>query len=267
MSQHIDKKTDAKKRIALITGASSGLGREFARQIDLLQQVDELWLVARNMATLKETADMLTTASVTIEADLSSKEGVRTVAQRLQEDQPEIRFLVNAAGFGKFGDWRTISNEDIDSMIDLNCRGLVDMTQSALPHMGRGSRIVQVASAAAFAPLPHINVYAATKAFVLRYSRALRWELHGTGITVMALCPTWVNTGFEKVARESGGGQDVHHLMGAQNASTVVSRALCASRFHAAVATTSPQALALRVIGKVVPSCITMSGWNVLRRL
>lgn len=80
--------------------------------------------------------------------------------------------------------------------------------------MGRGAHIVQVASAAAFVPLPHMNVYAATKAFVLRYTRALRWELHGTGITATALCPTWVKTGFEKVARESGGAQDVRHPSG-----------------------------------------------------
>ena len=174
---------------------------------------------------------------------------------------------MNAAGFGKFGDWQSISDEAVDSMIDLNCRGLVDMTHAALPYMGRGAHIVQVASAAAFVPLPHMNVYAATKAFVLRYTRALRWELHDTGITATALCPTWVKTGFEKVARESGGGGDVHHLLGAQKASTVVSRALRANRLHMAVATASPQSCALRIIGKVVPNCISMAGWELVRRL
>ena len=83
------------------------------------------------------------------------------------------------------------------------------MTRATLPYMERGSRIIQVASAAAFTPLPHMNVYAATKSFVLHYTRALRWELHGTGITATALCPTWVKTGFEKVARTSGGGHPV----------------------------------------------------------
>lgn len=130
-------------------------------------------------------------------------------------------------------------------MIDLNCRGLVDMTHATLPYMGRGAHIVQVASAAAFVPLPHMNVYAATKAFVLRYTRALRWELHGTGITATALCPTWVKTGFEKVARESGGGSDVHHLLGAQKASTVVSRALRANRLHMAGCHGKPAVLCL----------------------
>lgn len=256
-----------RQRVAVITGASSGLGREFARQIDLLQEVDELWLIARSEETLEEVAASLTTPAVPVAADLTDEADISKVKAHLKEAGPRVCYLVNAAGFGKFGDWQTITDEAADAMISLNCRALVDMTRAALPYMERGSRIIQVASAAAFAPLPHMNVYAATKAFVLRYTRALRWELHGTGVTATALCPTWVKTGFEEVARASDGGHDVGHLLGAQEASTVVSRALCANRLHAAVATASPQACALRVIGKVVPSCITMAGWNLIRRL
>ena len=256
-----------RKRVAIITGASSGLGREFARQIDQLQQVDELWLIARNTDALRELAGELDTPAIPIVADLASKAGITAVKQRLADFEPDVRYLVNAAGFGKFGDWQSIPDDDIDSMIDLNCRGLVDMTHAALPHMGRGAHIVQVASAAGFVPLPHMNVYAATKAFVLRYTRALRWELHGTGITATALCPTWVKTGFEKVARDSDGAGDVGHLLGEQKASTVVSRALAANKLHMAVACASPQSFALRLIGKVVPNCITMAGWNLIRRL
>ena len=189
------------KTIALVTGASSGIGREFARQIDLLQQVDELWLVARGEEGLRQVAAGLTTAARVLAADLASEEGLDVVRAALAKEQPRVRYLVNAAGFGKFGDWRTISNADASAMVDLNCRAVVAVTRAALPRMERGSRIVQVASAAAFAPLPHLNVYAASKAFVLRYTRALRWELHGTGIVATALCPTWVDTGFEAVAR------------------------------------------------------------------
>lgn len=257
----------SRKRVAIVTGASSGLGLEFARQIDRLQQVDEIWLVARKADALHEVAAQLDTPAVPVVADLTSKADIAAIKQRLADFDPDVRYLVNAAGFGKFGDWQTISDEAVDSMIDLNCRGLVDMTHATLPYMNRGSHIVQVASAAAFVPLPHMNVYAATKAFVLRYTRALRWELHGTGITATALCPTWVKTGFEKVARESGGGHDVHHLLGAQKASTVVSRALTANKLHLAVATASPQSCTLRLIGKVVPSCISMAGWDIIRRI
>lgn len=256
-----------RKRVAIVTGASSGLGEEFAQQIDRLQQVDEIWLVARNVDALRDIAEQLDSPAVPVVADLTSKADIAAIKQRLADFDPDVRYLVNAAGFGKFGDWQTISDEAVDSMIDLNCRGLVDMTHATLPYMNRGAHIVQVASAAAFVPLPHMNVYAATKAFVLRYTRALRWELHGTGITATALCPTWVKTGFEHVARESGGAGDVHHLLGAQKASTVVARALTASKLHLAVATASPQSCALRLIGKVVPSCISMAGWDIIRRI
>lgn len=255
------------KRVALITGASSGLGREFAHQLDQRQVADELWLVARNRETLAELSEELDTPARAIPADLTQPEALTGLRQLLDSEAPRVTFLVNAAGFGKFGDWRTISDADVDAMIDLNCRALVDITRACLHHMGRGGRIIQVASAAGFAPLPHMNVYAASKAFVLRYTRALRWELHGTGITATALCPTWVKTGFEAVARESAGGHDVGHLLGEQSPETVVRRALDANKAHFAVACASPQSAALRLIGKVVPSCVTMAGWNVLRRL
>ena len=255
------------KRVAIITGASSGMGAEFARQIDAMQVADELWLVARNRQALEEVAATLDTPARPLALDLTDPQAIDELRATLASERPTVTFLVNAAGFGKFGDWRTIADAAVDSMIDLNCRALVDVTRAALPHMARGSRIIQVASAAAFAPLPHMNVYAATKAFVLRYTRALRWELHGTGITATALCPTWVKTGFEKVARDSKGGRDVGHLLGAQSARSVVRCALAANKAHFAVCCASPQSLALRLIGKVVPSCITMAGWEGLRRL
>ncbi len=255
------------KRVAVITGASSGLGKEFAIQIDHMQVADEIWLLARNEQALNEVGALLDTPFRCVAADLTNKADVDHVKALLDQEKAKVTFLVNAAGFGKFGDWQTISDAAIDSMIDLNCRGLVDMTRACLPFMERGSKIIQVASAAAFVPLPHMNVYAATKAFVLRYSRALRWELHGTGITVTALCPTWVKTGFEKVARESGGGHDIHHLIGAQTPASVVRSALGANKAHFAVSCASIQSAALRLIGKIVPNCITMAGWEVIRRV
>lgn len=255
------------KRVALVTGASSGLGGEFARQLDQMQVADELWLVARSEDALADLAARLDTPARALAADLTRAEGLAAVRAALDAERPRVTYLVNAAGFGKFGDWRTISDADVDAMIDLNCRAVVDVTRMALPHMPRGGRIIQVASAAAFVPLPHMNVYAASKAFVLRYTRALRWELRGTGVTATALCPTWVKTGFEKVARASDGGQDVGRLIGEQTPEVVVRRALRANRAHFAVACASAQAAALRLVGKVVPSCVTMAAWETIRRL
>lgn len=186
---------------------------------------------------------------------------------KLIDMHPEVLYLINAAGFGKFGDWRHISNNDATNMIELNCRALVSLTRAVLPYMHRGARILQLASCAAFTPLPHMNIYAATKAFVLSYTRALRWELHGSGITVTAVCPAWVRTGFEKVARDSGASNDVAHLLFPQKASTVVTLALLANRLHFAVACCGFKAFGLRIVGKFLPHCITMAGWEALRRL
>ena len=146
------------KRIAVITGASSGMGREFARQIDLLQQSDELWLIARNADALAAVAASLTTPARCLPADLTDADDRRRVAATIDAEAPLITYLVNAAGFGKFGDWRAIDEADAEAMIELNCRALVAMTRACLPHMARGSRVIQLCSASAFTPLPHLNV-------------------------------------------------------------------------------------------------------------
>ncbi len=253
--------------IAVITGATSGLGLEFARQIDALGGLDEIWLVARNEQKMEEVAAELKTPAVPVPADLSKSADIATIAHLLNKGNLNVRYLVNSAGFGRFGAWDDIEEADEETMIDLNCKGLVSLTRTCLPHMQRGAHIIQIASAAAFVPLPDMNVYAASKAFVLRYTRALRWELIGTGITATALCPTWVKTGFEKQARKSKASHAVNHLLFAQNASTVVSRALFANSLHAAVCCASIPSFCLRLIGKIIPNCITMAGWEVIRRL
>lgn len=262
-----DKQNLSSKRIGLITGASSGIGKEFALQIDQMQVVDELWLCARTTAALEALAADLDTPVRVVRADLTDRDDLDAIRDLLASENPNVKYLVNAAGFGKFGDWQTISDADVDAMIDLNCKALVSMTRMCLPYMSRGGHLIQVASAAAFAPLPHLNVYAASKAFVLHYSRALRFELHGRGIALTALCPTWVKTNFEQVARQSGGAQDVGHLLGEQSAKSVVRAALFGNKMHAAVVCASPQSFLLRLVGKVVPNCITMAGWDVLRHI
>lgn len=254
-------------RIALITGASSGLGLEFARQLDANPDIDEIWLIARSEKRLEEAAKSLATPAMAIAADLSAPEDVRAIASKLEDDGLVVSHLINSAGFGRFGSWEAVPVEDEEGMINLNCRALVSMTRACLPHMTRGSQIVQVASSAGFIPLPSMNVYAASKAFVLRYSQALRFELRQKGINVCALCPTWVNTGFEATARKSGDGQAVKHTMMAQPADAVVARALQASERGRGICCASPQAKALHLIGKIAPAPMAMAGWNIIRKL
>ena len=122
----------------------------------------------------------------------------------LERERPDVRVLINSAGFGKFGTYADMTLQETADMVDLNCKTAVALTAAVLPHMGRGGRVLEICSSASFQPLPGFNVYAATKAFLLRYSRALRWEAAPRGIRVTAVCPGWIRTEFMDVARAHG---------------------------------------------------------------
>ncbi len=175
-------------KIGLITGASSGMGYDFARLLDH-EGLDELWVVARRIDRLEQLKNQCKTPVRVIAADLTKQEGIGQIAECLQAHNPRISYLVNCAGFGKFGDYTEISLENQLSMIDLNVKALVSITQIALDHMDKGDRIIQLCSSSAFFPLPYLNVYASTKAFVQHYSYGLAEELKPRGITVTQVSP------------------------------------------------------------------------------
>ncbi len=182
--------------IAVITGASSGMGREFARQLTQKETFDEVWIIARRKERLEELAKALPCPARILSMDLTQKESLTAYEELLKKEQPTVSILINCSGFGKFGRYDQIPLQDCLDMIDLNCKALVAVTQLTLPYLGKGSRILQVDSLSAFQPVPYLNVYAATKGFVLRYSQALGAELKERGIQVMAFCPGWVKTEF-----------------------------------------------------------------------
>ena len=162
-------------RIALITGASSGLGKEFIRQLRR-EKLDEIWAIARRKERLLELSGLVPIPVRPISLDLTKPESIDTLERLLAEAQPHIHILINAAGFGKIGNYREISRSDTDRMIDLNCRAAVDVTLLALPYMNKGDRILEICSTAAFQPFPYLNVYAATNPFLEPcdgYSRCL----------------------------------------------------------------------------------------------
>ena len=179
-------------QIAIVTGASSGLGREFVRQICEKEKINEVWLIARRENRLHEIAAESPLPVRSLPFDLTKESSFATLRALLEEEKPDVRLLVNAAGFGKMGNYAEVSLQDSNDMLDLNCRALMNMTTTVLPYMQKGARILEVGSSSAFQPLPALNVYAATKAFVLSYSRSLRWELFGRGIHVTAVCPYWI---------------------------------------------------------------------------
>lgn len=182
--------------IAIVTGASSGMGREFVRQLGGYVSVDEIWAVARRASAL-ETLKAETSVPVRpIVLDLLEASSFTELEALLESEKPNVRLLVNAAGFGKFGAYQKVPAEDDCRMIDLNCKALLLMTRLCVPYMQPGSHILELDSLSAFQPVPYITTYAATKAFVLSYSRALNQELKSRGIRVMAVSPGWVKTEF-----------------------------------------------------------------------
>ncbi len=182
--------------IAIVTGASSGMGREFVLQLSQYVQVDEIWVIARRENALQALQEEVKVKVRPIALDLCHSDSFAAFAELLKAENPNIKLLVNAAGFGKFGGFRDISPEDDCRMIDLNCKALVAMTRLCLPYMGPGSHILQLDSLSAFQPVPYITTYGATKAFVLSYTRAANRELKGSGIRMMAMNPGWVKTEF-----------------------------------------------------------------------
>ena len=182
--------------VAIITGASSGMGREFVRQFSDYVKVDEVWAIARRADALDVLKEECACPVRPISLDLCDSGSFALLSALLEREKPDVRLLVNAAGFGKFGRFDKISPEDESRMIDLNCTALVKMTRLVLPYMSRGSHILQLDSLSAFQPVPYITTYGATKAFVLSYSRAVGRELKKDGIRVMAMNPGWVKTEF-----------------------------------------------------------------------
>lgn len=183
-------------KIAIVTGASSGMGREFVRQLHSYVEADEIWAVARRKGNLEALKGETPIPVRSIVLDLLQPESFTVFAKLLAEEKPDVKLLVNAAGFGKFGKAENVSLEDDLGMIDLNCRALVAMTRLTLPYMGPGSHILQLDSLSAFQPVPYITTYGASKAFVLSYSRAMNAELKERGIRMMAMNPGWVKTEF-----------------------------------------------------------------------
>lgn len=183
-------------KVAVITGASSGMGREFVYALDKDEQFDELWVIARRESRLLELQEKCRAKVRPIALDLLDKGSYEAYRSLLEEHKPEIAVLVNAAGFGLFGTFTEMDMEKQLQIVDLNSRALTAMCYMSLPYMGQGSRIYNMGSMSSWQPVPYINVYGASKAYVLNFSRALGVELKDRGIRVMAVCPGWITTEF-----------------------------------------------------------------------
>lgn len=183
-------------KIGIVTGASSGIGREFVFSLEKEFDLDEIWVIARRRERLEELQKKCKTRIRPVVLDLSERKGYEIYLELLKTETPEIKVLVNGAGFGVFGAFTDIGLDEQLNMIDLNAKALTAITYMSLPYMKEGSHLINIASNSSWQPVPYINVYGSTKAYVLNFSRALGVELKHQKIHVMAVAPGWIKTEF-----------------------------------------------------------------------
>ena len=190
--------------VAIITGASSGMGRYFSLMTPLyFKDVDEIWLIARRKNILEDIATYIDIPCKVLAGDLLAEDIYTKTDDLLKSRNASVKLLVNCAGFGKNGYFEKIEKDNHcmqSSMVSLNCTAVVKMCEVVLKYMHNGSHIINVASGAAFCPQPGFSVYAATKSFVLSFSRSLGAELKNRKIYVTAVCPGPVDTEFFNTA-------------------------------------------------------------------
>lgn len=193
-------------KIAIITGASSGMGKWFAAYAPAFDKtIDEIWLIGRNEERLNATYQHMKIKSRIIPMDLTKAEEYKKFQIALSKFRPVIRMLVNSAGYGIIGPFVDMTAKDAGGMVDINCEALTRITRDCIPFMSKDSCIINMSSAAAFMPQPDFAVYAATKSYVLSFSEALYHELKAKKIRVIAVCPGCVDTPFFDVAQKYHG--------------------------------------------------------------
>lgn len=193
-------------KTAIITGASSGLGREFVRQIaDVFPEVESYWLIARRADRLAELAETLPGKTVAcLPLDLCDSMSFMAFQEKLTAEQPEVVLLVNNAGCGYLGRIGEVDTASQTRMVDLNLRALTAITNMTVPYMVPGSCILNVSSIASFCPNPRMTVYSSTKAYVSSFTVGIAEELRAKGITATAVCPGPMKTEFLDIGGITG---------------------------------------------------------------
>lgn len=252
------------RKTAVITGASSGIGREFARQIAKDSgEIKEIWLIGRNREKLAETQNEIGDRARMLPLDLTDPKDRERLRDKLKEHKPQIQLLVNAAGMGVIGKTEELPLEPQLQTVRINCEALTAVTVLALPYMTRGGCVIQMGSASGFFPQPAFAVYAASKSYVLSFSRALRQELRPKGVRVTCVCPGPVDTPF------FGSAETYHKRMPGKNAfmtdpARVVSQALKDAAAGRDVSVCGTGMRLARLACKVLPHRLLLAVWGRL---
>lgn len=192
------------KRIAIVTGASSGIGKAFFLSLNERKEgLDEIWVIARSADKLNELQTLTDVPVRTFALDLSKSQSFDVLNAALREETPSVKYLICASGFGRFTAVLDDDLHTLENMVDLNCRAIVSGARVVAPYMEKDGLIMLVSSVAAFQPIPYIATYGATKSFVLSFGRAFNRELmKSRGARCMCVCPFWTKTEFFKRAVE-----------------------------------------------------------------
>lgn len=255
-----------KRKTAIITGASGGLGKEYLRQLLSEKDIEEFWIIARRAQVLKDLKawdDRIRP----IPMDLTDQQAIHNFINFLQEEQPDVRWLISNAGMGRIGTIEETSQADTARMIDLNCRAAAEITQAVLPYCSKGTKILEVCSTAAFQPMPGLAVYAATKSFLHSYTKALHHELLSKGIHVTAVCPYWIkDTAFIPTAKETGH-KGFRHTPLASKSESVVKISLRDARHNLWVSTPGIVCTLDRFTAKFIPHCLVVPFMDLVRKI
>ncbi len=240
-------------KIAIITGASSGLGVEFFKQIQQ-EQLDEVWVIARRenrLNELKEKYGVLATKVVPM--DVTTRENMEKFADLLQTEKPDVKFLINNAGFGTIGNLDEADYQTQGNIVELNVRALTELTTITLPYMSEKSYIVNVCSIASFVPNARMTVYSATKAYVMSFTKSLRYELKKRKINVTAICPGPMDTEFLAVAGIEKGTSKTFDTLPRCNVEKTAKGGLKAAKKGRCVYTPHPFFKLYRALAKILP--------------
>ena len=245
--------------IAVITGASSGLGLEYAREVYKTRpELDEIWVIARRADRLQELQNELGSTVIPVAFDITDPAAVENYVSLLKEKNATVKLLINNAGFGKLGNFDELSLEENTAMVRLNCEALTAMTAATLPFMNEHSEIINTCSIASFAPNTRMAVYSSTKAYVMSLSRALRVELKPRKINVIAVCPGPMDTEFLAVANIGKGASKTFDVLPRVNARVMAAKSLKASNRGRAVYTNRVFYKFYRLLAKLLPHSIVM---------
>lgn len=254
-----------KKPIAIVTGASGGMGLEFVRLLAKKEELDEIWVIARSADKLEAVKGEIGSRIQCFPMDLSNLENIKKFGSQEELKDCNIKYLINNAGFAKFCSYDDLSLEESINMIDLNVSGVVAMGLVCIPHMEKGGRIINIASQASFQPLPYLNIYSSTKAFVRSYTRALNVELKDRGVTATAVCPGWMKTGL--FARGLiGARKEVKNFVGMVTPDVVAKKALSDADQGKDMSVYGFYVKMCHLIAKVLPQKVMMKLWLIQQK-